>query len=177
MTSNSLPAVGRFTRPPVIRRQRCKGRPDRAYCTIDGKRVMLGVYGSPDAVKRFAQLIGGNDCPKPTPTNEPTVAVVMAAYLEHAKVYYRQPHGKPGREYEMIRDTLRFVKKNCSALPARDFGPKRLKQIRDAMVETDHSRKYINKNIERVRRMFRWAAAEELVPVSVHTAFEIHRAT
>jgi DNA-binding NtrC family response regulator len=31
------------------------------------------------------------------------------------------------------------------------------------MIDADHSRRYINKNIDRVRRMFKWAAAEELM--------------
>lgn len=97
------------------------------------------------------------------------MAVIMAAYLEHSKVYYQRPDGNPGREFEMIREVLRIVRKNCSELPAKDFGPKRLKEIRQAMIDRDHSRKYVNKNIERIRRMFRWAVAEELVPVTVHS--------
>jgi integrase len=121
-------------------------------------------------------LIGGEKpSPKAESSTDPTMAEVMAAFLEHAKIYYQQPDGKPGREYEMIRDTLRFVKADCSALPAKDFGPKRLKEIREAMIAKDHSRRYINKNIERIRRMIRWAVEEELVSPSVHTALSTVR--
>lgn len=45
-------------RPPKIRRQREKPpRPDRAYVTIGGKRHQLGIYGSPESYKRYAELI------------------------------------------------------------------------------------------------------------------------
>jgi integrase len=59
------------------------------------------------------------------------------------------------------------VKELYSRIPAADFGPLALKATRQAMIDADHSRKYINKNIERIRRMFKWAAAEELLPASV----------
>ena len=35
------------------------------------------------------------------------------------------------------------------------------------MIDADHSRKHINKNVERIRRMFKWAAAEELIPATI----------
>jgi hypothetical protein len=75
----------------------------------------------------------------------------------------------------MIRETLRFVRRSCTALPAQHFGPKRLKEIRQAMIEVDHSRRYINKNIGRIKRMFRWAVEEELIPPTMHTALETVR--
>lgn len=41
------------------------------------------------------------------------------------------------------------------------------KIVRPAMIDAGHSRKHINKNIDRLRRMFKWAAAEELISASV----------
>jgi hypothetical protein len=170
VASNSLPSSGTASRPPKYCRQKGKNRSDPVYVRIDGRKIVLGTYGSEESRQRYAELIGSTKDEKPRPVTDPTMAVVMAAFLEHAQVYYRQPNDKPGREYEMIRDTLQFVRKNCGARPAKDFGPKRLKEIREAMIEADHSRRYINKNIERIRRMFRWAVAEELIPAAVHTA-------
>lgn len=159
-----------ISKPPKYCRQRDKNRADRAYVRIDGKTIWLGAYASPESKERYADLIGS---PKPTaiqPTEVITVAMIMAGYLEFAQTYYRRPDGKPGREYELIREVLRFVRKNCSDLPAKDFGPKRLKEIREALIEAGHCRKYINKNVHRIRRMFKWATSEELIPVAIHTA-------
>ena len=34
----------------------------------------------------------------------------------------------------------------------------------------DLSRKYVNKQIEHIKRMFKWAVSEELIPVAIHQA-------
>ena len=98
-----------------------------------------------------------------------TVVEVMAAYKLYAESYYRK-HGKPTREYQMICENCSFIRTLYGRTPAAEFGPKRLKVVRQAMIEANHSRKYINKNIGRIRRMFKWAAAEELIPASVPQA-------
>ena len=51
---------------------------------------------------------------------------------------------------------------------AVDFGPKCLKHILDEMVRQDLSRSYVNCQLGRAKRMFRWAVAEELIPMSVY---------
>ena len=38
------------------------------------------------------------------------------------------------------------------------------------MIEADWSRKYINAQVQRLRHVFKWAAAREMVPVAVYEA-------
>ena len=38
------------------------------------------------------------------------------------------------------------------------------------MIAVNHSRRYINQNIWRMPRIFKWAVSRELVPVAVHQA-------
>jgi hypothetical protein len=45
-------------RPPGYLRQRCKGRPDRAYCKIEGEKIWLGNYGSDESRARYAEILG-----------------------------------------------------------------------------------------------------------------------
>ncbi|MBN9120808.1 MAG: hypothetical protein J0I06_16940, partial [Planctomycetes bacterium] len=52
-------------------------------------------------------------------------------------------------------------------LPVTEFGPRALKLVRAKMVELGWSRGYVNKQVNRLKRMFRWAAADELIPGSV----------
>jgi hypothetical protein len=47
-----------------------------------------------------------------------TVSRVLIAYFNHSQNYYRQPDARLGREYEMIREELRYLHKNCNSLPA-----------------------------------------------------------
>ena len=52
--------------------------------------------------------------------------------------------------------------------PAAAFGPKKLRMLREEMIRGDQttdpprkswSRKYINQQVQRVRRIFKWAVA------------------
>jgi integrase len=51
---------------------------------------------------------------------------------------------------------------------AKDFGPLALKAVREQMIKLGWVRKYINACIHCVRRMFKWAVANELIPASVY---------
>ena len=90
------------SRVPKYLRQREAGRADRSYTRIDGKKIKLGVYGSPESKAKYAELISGGDLIAPEPKFEPsgvaTVDELLVAYLEHAQTYYRQPDGEVGRE-------------------------------------------------------------------------------
>jgi integrase len=52
-------------------------------------------------------------------------------------------------------------------MPAAEFRAKHLRLVRDEMVRLGWSRRYLNGQVGRVRRMFAWAVAEDLVPESV----------
>jgi integrase len=55
---------------------------------------------------------------------------------------------------------------------ALDFGPLALKPCRHKMVAKGWSRSYVNAQIDRVRRMFKWTTAEEQIPIAVHHALQ-----
>lgn len=48
-------------RVPKYSRQRESGRSDRAYVTIDGKKIKLGKYGSPESKQKYAELIKADE--------------------------------------------------------------------------------------------------------------------
>lgn len=158
------------TRPPGYCRQREKNQQDRAYTRIGGKKIWLGIYGSPESRLKYSSLVAGINNQEPGPPDSqhiPTVVEVMADYLRYAEVYYRRHDGKPGREYELIVDICKYLRRQAGSLPAKEYGPRWLKQLRQRLIEANLSRKYINKQVDRVRRMFRWAASEELIPSDV----------
>jgi integrase len=127
-------------------------------------------------------------------TSSPTISEVILAYWGFVKSYYVKD-GKPTSERDTIHQALRFVRRLYGSTAANDFSPKALKVVRQAMI--DHpitrtvkvrnkatgqvqeltkvihlglARKFINKQVARIRRMFAWAVEEELVPVTVHQA-------
>jgi len=50
---------------------------------------------------------------------------------------------------------------------AAEFGPRALKAVRQKMLDAGWCRPYINKQVNRVRHIFKWAVSDELLPGSV----------
>ncbi|MAT70674.1 MAG: integrase [Planctomycetaceae bacterium] len=157
-------------RPPKYCRHKASGQ---AVVCIRGRDVYLGKHGSAASKELYRRLIaeylltGGV-----TTASDPqdiTVNEVLAAFIRHAKGYYRKG-GKPTREYEQIVECCRLIKPLYGRAPAIEFGPLALKAVRQQMIDAGLSRRHINKQIERVRRMFKWAAAEQMIPADVPQA-------
>ncbi|MBC7772689.1 MAG: site-specific integrase [Pyrinomonadaceae bacterium] len=108
-----------------------------------------------------------------TPGEEMTVAEVINAYWRWAKDYYRR------NDAGTLKVALRLLRQFYGTIPATEFGPAKLRLLREAMVKGDEtgdppriawSRNYVNHQIRRIRCMFKWASSHELLPVSVHQA-------
>ena len=143
-----------------------------AVVRLNGKDFYLGPYGSPEAKAKYERLIAdwlANG--RQLPEADLTVNEVILAYLKHAHAYYK-PVGKKSGEIGCISDALAIVKNLYGRTSAVEFGPKALKAVRERMVQKDWCRKYINHQIDRVRRMFRWATEEELLPGFVYHALQ-----
>ncbi len=80
--------------------------------------------------------------------------------------------GQTTRELGNLRVALRTLRGLYGGSKACEFGPRALKAVREALVNSGHSRGYVNQNVGRIRRVFRWGAAEELVPASVHHSLQ-----
>jgi integrase len=74
----------------------------------------------------------------------------------------------PTKEIGGIRDAVRPLRLLFGQTPANEFGPKRLAAVRQHTIGTQKlARTEINKRIDRLKRMFKWAASEELVSATV----------
>jgi integrase len=94
------------------------------------------------------------------------VKELVLRYWRHAEAYYVK-NGRPTGEHRTIGYALKPLVRLFGSSPAADFGPKRLKLLRDEMIRLGWSRRHINRQVGRVRRMFSWAASEELVSATV----------
>ena len=127
---------------PSYRRHKAR---NLAVVTIDGKNHYLGPWESPESHERYATLIAewkrnGGTLPTPAaaePTSgEPsplTVNELILSYFRHAQAHYLK-NGQPTSEQGCIRQALRFVRQLYGAAPAAEFGPRALKNVRQAMV-------------------------------------------
>jgi integrase len=112
-------------------------------------------------------LAGGRQLPEAG--QNLTVNDLILSYDKWAETYYHRD-GKEDTQTRMIRDALRVVKNLFGRTPAAEFGPKRLTAVQQAMARKGWSRSSVNEQVNRVRRMFKWAAREELVPGSLYHA-------
>ena len=86
--------------------------------------------------------------------------------MKFANNYYVK-EGKVTREPGEIKLALRPLLRLYGSEKARTFGPLALKAVRQHMVDSDLSRGVINNRVNKIRRFFKWAVSEELVPPSV----------
>ncbi len=107
----------------------------------------------------------------PTITSSITVASLTLKYLDHAEVYYRTADGKTTSSVDGIRMAARALFP-FSDTAAMAFGPKSLKIVRESLVRGGRPRVTCNRVVKTVRRMFKWAASEELVPAETWHALE-----
>jgi integrase len=148
-----------------------------AVVTLDGRNHYLGPYGSPESKAEYDRVVRewlANDRfsppAKPSPHSpsrgDLTVNELILRYWRFAEGYYVRG-GEPGRELGNIRDALRHLRQAYGATPAASFGPVALKAVRKAMVGAGLARNTDNARIGKIRRMFKWAVADELVPPAV----------
>jgi integrase len=144
----------------------------------DGRRreILLGPHDSDESRAEYARVLAElaanqRRLPARAPGSAPTglsVIEVILAYWQHAQTYYRHPDGSPTSEADNIRLALRPLRCLYGHTPAADFDSLALETLREDMIRQGHCRNRVNKDVSRVRRLFRWAAAKKLVPLSVH---------
>ncbi len=142
----------------------------QARVTVNRKDFLLGPYGSPESREAYRRIVAElltRPAPPVDAAGPLSVNELILAYWEFARRHYGF-HEDPRRgDRYCLRDALKVVRELYGRTPARDFGPLALKACRRRMVEKGWSRTYVNAQVDRVRRMFRWGAGEELLPGSV----------
>lgn len=149
-----------------------------AYCTVQGHRHYLGAHGSPDSRRRYQDVIrewerGQQALEQPAPISAGcSIRALVHAFLQHARTHYRTPEGDATEEYRGLVHTLAPLLAQHGTEPAATFRPRDLKALRQAWVDAGLARETVNKYTHRLRRCFRWAVGEELLPPEVLLALE-----
>jgi integrase len=158
---------------PRYRKHKASGQ---AIVNLNGQDFYLGPHGTRASKREYDRLIGewltGGRQQRVTSDEGLTITEAMAAYWRHVKAYYVK-NKKPTPEQACIRCTLRFVKELYADLPAAEFSPRSLKTVRSRMVDAGLARLTVNQNVGRIRRMFRWLAAEQLVSPAIYQSLVV----
>jgi integrase len=186
-----MPGPSASPRVPKLRRHKPSGL---AVVTIAGHDHYLGPWPAkmrkppPSAKESYDALIaewlaGGRSAPADAPAL--SVEALLDLFWKHAELHYRDADGQPGYELTNFKYSLRPLRFLYPDLPAADFGPLKLKAVRNLMVRGYTHPKYgpqealsrgvVNARCRRIVRVFKWAVSEELVPESVWSALRTVR--
>jgi integrase len=177
--------MSRQPRIPTYRRHKQSGQ---AIVTLSdglgGRRdVLLGKYGTAASRAEYARVIAKWEANSRhlsqtvATVADLTVSEVIARFWPHAEQPYRHLDGTPTNELDDFKYSLRPLKQFYGHTAAKDFGPLALKAVRQEMIDGYEHPKYgpqrplcrgvVNQRVGRIRRMFKWAVENELVPPSV----------
>lgn len=78
----------------------------------------------------------------------------MLAFWTHEESYYRCADGSPTGEVENYQHALQALRARYGSTPTRDFGPKRVKLLRQSMIDSRLCRRVINRRIHNIVHLF-----------------------
>lgn len=146
-----------------------------ARCWVSGAWVSLGKYGSTESRAEFARILtelASTTTPQTAVrlTSTITIDEVLLPFWSHAEQHYRHADSTPTNEVNEIKRSIAPLRKLYGHTRAVEFGPRALVAVRQAMIDSGWCRSLINRRMDRVKRVFKWAVAQELVPVTVYQA-------
>jgi integrase len=178
----------------------CHKATGQAVVRLNGRDHYLGRHGSAESKAAYDRAIAewlvrgreenqaaANGPASPARGTSFTVSEVILAYKIHTDEIYRSSPSERGK----VRLSLRPLRQLYGLSPANEFGPLALRTVRDHLlsvqrrggvesgtrqeagataVEYRLSRRTVNARIGMIKRMFKWAASVELVPVAVFQA-------
>ena len=158
------------TRIPKYR----KHKPSKlAVVSLGGRDIYLGKYGTKESREEYARLVSEylkrRDEPVPAemrlarrPSKYITVVEAADRYLEWSGSNHSPAH----RAH--VKGMLSCLVNLYENEKAAAIGPAELREVRKVMVAKGWSRNYVNEQIGRLKRMYKWLAAEPLIPISTY---------
>lgn len=138
-----------------------------AVVNVNRRRIYLGPAGSEIAEERYRRFVAEWEASGRSPafgwSKEITIQQMVDDYLKFCEVYYGTARNSELHRAAHVAKTL------CSlygSFAAKRFDIPQFKAVRQKLLDEGHSRPYINANMRRIIRMFKWLAGEgRLSPV------------
>jgi integrase len=100
-----------------------------------------------------------------------TIDELALRFWRWAEGYYQR------QQAGTYKTMIRLVRQYYGLTGAAEFGPSKLRLLREEMIRGDESadpprapwsRRYVNQQMQRLRQMFKWAASHEMLPSAVY---------
>lgn len=131
------------------------------------RQITLGPWNSPQAIRELSRILAEQSARPSAPRSGATVAEVCLAFMKHANQHYVRPDGTHTTEVRAYSEVVAVLRELYGHTPAAEFGPLAAKTVRAEFITKGWCRKHVNAQVGRLKRIFRWAAGEELVPPTV----------
>lgn len=130
-----------------------KLRAPLAFCDVDGRRVWLGPFNSEASKEKHKQILAARRAVQlgtlpdvaPEAGDSLTISELVLAYYRWALVHFADRssppdaagHHRPGRTVESIKAAVNRLRRMYGATLVKDFGPRALVTLRDAMIREE----------------------------------------
>lgn len=137
----------------------------KAYVWVKGKQTYLpGQFGSPESVSAYRVLLDEFAGKKPLPTrHDCTVAQLFDAWFDDNPC-------SPKKYSHYLKACEAMVERGYADCLADDFGPRKLRDVRQLLIESGLAQSTINQRVGRIKKVFKWGVSQELVSPSVSQA-------
>jgi hypothetical protein len=146
----------------------------------DGRQHWFGHTDAPSSRQKYADFIGrlqrgdmASEAAKPpNKRGAHSVSELCVRFLTQHATRYKTADGKPSAEVDCFKSVIYHLRTLFGETAVNDFGPLRLSAVRQAMVEAGWSRNWVNKQVGRLRLMFRVGVSWEIVSKTVCDALK-----
>lgn len=159
-------------RIPKLQHHKASGR---GVVRLNGKDFYCGEYGTQSCEKEYNRLIteylAGN--PLSVDPTGYTVMELVADYLDFAEKYYRDEEGKVTRSFDRCKETAKILTELYGDTLSREFNAARFKAFKQKLIERGLASTSTNHLLGQARRIFKWGAAEGLLPEQVFRSISL----
>jgi integrase len=143
----------------------------QGYGIFEGKRRYFGRHELPESKARYDQTVAewlAAGLRTRVEASELTVVELVNAFRRH-----REAESLDKRDLGHFKSAWTPLVELYGETPAAALGPLKLKAVRERLIvagKRPRCRGYVNRRTKAIRFIFRWAVAEELVPVAAYEA-------
>lgn len=142
----------------------------QARLRINGRDLWLGRWNSPESKAKYARLVAelaAAESLPPAPQQQTSVVELINAFRQFAEKRYLK-NGVQTSEVYLYRLALGPVIDLYGDTPAEKFGPLALLACRAELKRRGYCRTKINQHLGRIKRVWKWGASRELVPLQTY---------
>ena len=139
----------------------------QARVTLSGRTFYLGRYGSAESRREYKRLVGEFIASDGVLITESDKADLSVAEMLLAFITWADDHYGTSTELDDLRLIIRRIQGLYAEQRAVEFGFVQFETIRQGMVKDGMTRLYINEQMRRLVRIFKWAASRNLIRTEV----------